>query len=100
MHKKQTNVRQNTSCLEVYVFNVGVFFYSESVYAHHGGHDPADVDGVVSFQVVHSSVLLVLGADLEQIQAGLQNIGLILYRQRGERKKRELNQVVMKHIND
>lgn len=71
---KKTLVGQNKSYLGVHVF--------ESVCAHHGRHDPADVDGVVSVQVVHSSVLLVPRADLEQIQAGLQNTGLILYRRR------------------
>lgn len=45
---------------------------------HHGRYDPADVDRVVSVQVVHSPVFLVLRTDLEQIQAGLQNTGLIL----------------------
>lgn len=82
-------MRQNTSHLEVYMFYVEVFFfYSESVYTHHGRHNPADVDGVVSLQVVHFSVLVVLGADLEQIQAGLQNIRLILHRE--EKENRDL----------
>lgn len=46
--------------------------------SYHGRHHPADVYGAASIQVVLSSVLLVLGADLEQIQAGLQNAGLVL----------------------
>lgn len=76
-------MRQNTSYLEVYMFYV-----EGSVYTHHGRHNPADVDGVASLQVVHFSVLLVLGADLEQIQAGLQNIRLILHRE--EKENRDL----------
>lgn len=53
------------------------FFLCEDM-SYHGRHHPADVYGAASVQVVLSSVLLVLGADLEQIQAGLQNTGLVL----------------------
>lgn len=62
--------------LEVAIFLF--FFNSESVPTHHGRDDPADVDRVVSFQVVPPSVLLVQGAHLEKVQARLQDTRLIL----------------------
>lgn len=74
-------------CSSLEVFILKLCFYSESAGTHHGRHDPADVNGVASVQVVHSSVLLVLRADLEQIQTCLQHTKLILYKQR--QKKRE-----------
>lgn len=46
--------------------------------SYHGRHHPTDVDGVVSLQVVHFSVLLVLRADLEQIHARLQDSRFVL----------------------
>lgn len=56
--------------------------YLESLNTHHGGHDPADVDGVASVQVVFFFVPLVQRADLEQIQGSLQDTGLKLHRWR------------------
>lgn len=52
--------------------------------SYHGGHHPAHVDGVASPQVVPLAVLLVLGTDLEQVHAGLQNARLILRTRRNE----------------
>lgn len=62
----------------VCVFVCFVFYFSCGDVSYHGRHHPADVYGAASVQIVLSSVLLVLGADLEQIQAGLQNARLVL----------------------
>lgn len=56
--------------------------FSEYVHTHHGRNNSADVDRVVSFQIVLGSVHLVLWADLKQIQACLQNTRLILEEQK------------------
>lgn len=84
--KTKTLVKQNTGnkwfipILKFICSNCA--FNLNLLYTHHGRHNPADVDGVVSVQIVQSTVLLVLRADLEQIQAHLQNTRFILYRLR------------------
>lgn len=91
-------VGQNTfylcACVRVCVF---CYFLCE-VASYHGRHHPADVYGAASVQVVLSSVLLVLGADLEQIQTGLQNTGFVLNTRWETKKKMRILDVML--IND
>lgn len=80
LSRKVNNTKKLTPETDLSKLEVAFLFFcnSESIRTHHGRHDPADVDGVSSVQVVHPPVLLVLRAHLEKVQARLQNTRLIL----------------------
>lgn len=52
--------------------------------AHHGAHHPAHVDGAAAAGAVAASVLQELGVHVQDLQAGVQDLGFKLCQRKPE----------------